>query len=183
MRGNQVKAGICRRKHLVTVGSIPARAGEPLQWAFRGPCSCLRSIPARAGEPAPIIFGTLSEWAGSIPARAGEPVNRGIRPSFRPQGLSPRVRGNLRRRAERAERGLSPRVRGHRLSPFATRRVYPRACGGTGDRSAPGAQSLCGLSPRVRGNRPPGLDPRRPMPPWVYPRACGGTQLKIRHRL
>ena len=72
------------------------------------------------------------------------------------------------------------------------RRVYPRACGGTGLK----AGYLCGLmglSPRLRGNRrteesvldldrsipaPAGEPPCASVPSsisWVYPRACGGT--------
>ena len=73
-----------------------------------------------------------------------------------------------------------------------TRRVYPRACGGT--RSAIYAVvKLTGLSPRMRGNhhrlRPRDRhcgsipahagEPHARMRPrcssWVYPRACGGT--------
>ena len=73
--------------------------------------------------------------------------------------------------------------------------VYPRACGGTGNKKA-AAEFAKGLSPRVRGN--PDLEyfvvfdvrsiPARagePLPERrflvgheVYPRACGGTQLR-----
>ena len=111
-------------------------------------------------------------------------------------GLSPRVRGNHRRRRP---------VPGHRRSiparagepsgsckAASRQRVYPRACGGTHQhqRQRQGGQ---GLSPRVRGNhRLPESNhvversiPARAGEPRtgvdrlavfrVYPRACGGT--------
>ena len=85
---------------------------------------------------------------GSIPACAGEP---------------------LMRRRRQALRGLSPRVRGNRVSHVADQSpawVYPRVCGGTGDRDK-NRRSAEGLSPRVRGNRRLSRG---------YPRVCGGTR-------
>ena len=73
-------------------------------------------------------------------------------------------------------------------------RVYPRGCGGTGDR-ANTARLVLGLSPRVRGNQlrlPYPFSTPRSIPagageppavadahsnPSVYPRGCGGTPL------
>ena len=113
--------------------------------------------------------------AGSIPARAGEPTqggnNSGAKPVYpracggtsasRPStgtttGLSPRVRGNLRRlpRLHRPDRSIPARAGepGSRNWSPPTGGVYPRACGGTAS-----LETLTdvpqGLSPRVRGNR------------------------------
>ena len=107
---------------------------------------------------------------GSIPASAGEPThegqafaNRGVYPrecggtrcpvasQERPEGLSPRVRGNLEHPAvDLVKVGSIPASAGEPgsvISALAIITVYPRECGGTG------------LSPRVRGN-PWGLSPR-----------------------
>ena len=134
--------------HYVNLGSIPARAGEPAQGRPGRP---LRPVYPRAcgGTTA----GTIWPWP--------------------PGGLSPRVRGNRLAISDVQQAGLSPRVRGNRmfsgrtvarsiparagepwcsLPPRCRRRVYPRACGGTGiddDTNLP----FMGLSPRVRGNR------------------------------
>ena len=74
-------------------------------------------------------------------------------------GLSPRVRGNRGKTIDEyipPSDGLSPRVRGnHPDDPTRAGQlqVYPRACGGTGDRGF--YQGIpVGLSPRVRGNHP-----------------------------
>ena len=112
------------------------------------------------------------------------------------QGLSPRVRGNLRgRTASRRRRRSIPACAGEPLwafSVFMPMKVYPRVCGGTARRLYHLATAL-GLSPRVRGNpspftRPaiaPGSIPAcagepppwssRAIAIWVYPRVCGGT--------
>ena len=123
--------------------------------------------------------GRRNEFPGSIPARAGEPGSgrhvaevNGVYPRacggtlvaivglivglFAVQGLSPRVRGNHHREiAEALTEGSIPARAGEPRSPSpsgAQRGVYPRACGGTGDR---GDVNRCpwGLSPRVRGNQ------------------------------
>ena len=72
-------------------GSIPACAGEPSLHGpdVERPRGC-RSIPACAGEP---FFGECL-IGRSIPACAGEPRIPSRHP--RQNGLSPRVRGNLR---------------------------------------------------------------------------------------
>ena len=112
------------------------------------------------------------------------------------QGLSPRVRGNQRRRPRGAYPGRSiPACAGEPgAGRWAIRRatVYPRVCGGTSVswRSSP---AVVGLSPRVRGNlrllallpgggrsipacagEPVGVTGFRGTP-GVYPRVCGGT--------
>ncbi len=112
---------------------------------------------------------------GSIPACAGEPICGGR--SGCPSGVYPRVCGGTDSDQHRQNLmyGLSPRVRGNpqpsrwmgdgrgsipacagepplASPPEARRRVYPRVCGGTLQRSGPGRQCR-GLSPRVRGNR------------------------------
>ena len=169
--------------------------------------------PRVRGNPsAPVL--TLSSF-GSIPACAGEPRTANL-PSMLSRvyprvcggtefsvladnyalGLSPRVRGNHRRRhLAVVPRGSIPACAGEPRCPRWTRRwrwVYPRVCGGTLLPVAP-ALAVEGLSPRVRGNQ---LRHRQPRlrggsipacagePCWgaatppacrVYPRVCGGT--------
>ena len=151
----------------------------------------------------------------SIPAGAGEP-NEQYRHDGQ-EGVYPRGCGGTAMAWLKwpKQRGLSPRVRGNRESVFehlpalrsipagagepwpasillSARRVYPRGCGGTGDR-ANTARLVLGLSPRVRGNQLrlpyPFSTPRsipagagepttlrlQPMLARVYPRGCGGT--------
>ena len=151
--------------------------------------------------------------SGSIPACAGEPPSADIRHRQRgvyprvcggtgavlfmdeaASGLSPRVRGNLRRRLPgRFHPGSIPACAGEPCvcRPYpAALRVYPRVCGGThqvwrllrgsrvyprvcgGTTKAPGAKPPPkGLSPRVRGNRP--NISRRPLR-WRSIPACAG---------
>ena len=167
MRGNRMHDTMFPNRD----GSIPARAGKPR--AAPTPRSCRQVYPRACGETRPalrsFVFAT---------------------------GLSPRVRGNLN--PDRhialdlgsipARAGEPPGSRPARRS----RRVYPRACGGTAfSRNA--IRPSMGLSPRVRGNpfRRQGAGGERgsiparagePLawgnacpPTWVYPRACGGT--------
>ena len=180
----------------------------------------------RAGDQglSPRVRGNRSEHGGpkrsrgSIPAGAGEPAapprtssTRRVYPrgcggtgdytiaEAKTGGLSPRVRGNPKRRARRRRRlGSIPAGAGEPPTSSATqstRRVYPRGCGGTRVRAAcqPAAP---GLSPRVRGNpggggadfpssgsipagagEPPQLAGRRSAG-RVYPRGCGGTDVR-----
>ena len=133
------------------------------------------SIPACAGEPRCGIV--LRSSVGVYPRVCGGTHETPVKDALM-QGLSPRVRGNLRCTDwRRLQGGLSPRVRGnHPRDPHAepeegsipacagepTRkksttlvfRVYPRVCGGT---PCAREQHLAqqGLSPRVRGNRVP----------------------------
>ncbi len=136
--------------------------------------------PSRAGGLSPRVRGNpivvpkTARKSWSIPACAGEPLR--LPPSQSPSrvyprvcggtppssfwfrtgpGLSPRVRGNRRRRGVCRHRGGSipacagepecHRGRGEGLQ------VYPRVCGGTGSGSGSGS-GRGGLSPRVRGN-------------------------------
>ena len=110
--------------------------------------------------------------------------------------LSPRMRGNRKRRSIRV---LWPRsIPAHAGEPSARpwtttmTRVYPRACGGTSVEFQ-FSDDPAGLSPRMRGNRVrmthtlllsgsipahAGEPPAGPLSfsaKRVYPRACGGT--------
>ena len=93
---------------------------------------CLGSIPACAGNPPD--GGSRPTLNLSIPACAGEPRYHRSRSPVG-MGLSPRVRGNLRRVMKRRAR----------------RRSIP-ACAGEPRREG-GFGKVGGLSPRVRGNR------------------------------
>ena len=162
-----------------------------------------------------INIGTLYAWRRSIPAYAGEPprrrqslVEQGVYPRVcggtewleqqagNDDGLSPRMRGNLRRGAvQRRSVGSIPAYAGEPAAAqlgLAANAVYPRVCGGTSRRSIADVDSS-GLSPRMRGN--PSILCRRHSvgrsipayagePPiiqavscvkGVYPRVCGGT--------
>ena len=174
-------------------GGTPRRPAHPL--ALAGLSPRVRGNPAPPGAPACAC--------GSIPACAGEPrpPSRGSRPRrvyprvcggtenvvlfpARGTGLSPRVRGNLLDPlAHRRPRGSIPACAGEPRpcggSP-ATRRVYPRVCGGT-------AQSRIALDPargHVRSIPACAGEPWAPsIPthnPGVYPRVCGGTQARAR---
>ncbi len=155
-------------------------------------------------------------WERSIPACAGEPQIASVhRPAPR---VYPRVCGGTAGRLATAKRpeGLSPRVRGNpgqsgRDSPAARSipacagepngmilasspdSVYPRVCGGTA-RIHVATFVHQGLSPRVRGNpvalvrfcvrrrsipacagEPPQHAQAQPRS-TVYPRVCGGTE-------
>ena len=126
VRGNRVGHSPNPRRY----GSIPARAGEP---STRCPAPrALRVYPRACG-------GTMPD---------GEHSNI-------LDGLSPRVRGNLRVLPVRHDPiGSIPARAGEPPPAYPQRtrcRVYPRACGGT--RVARDCWRLhSGLSPRVRGN-------------------------------
>ena len=112
-----------------------------------------RSIPACTGEPVPVSINGLSPtvyprvYGGTteIPTTA-----TGM------SGLSPRVRGNLRRQpCSGSPHGSIPACTGEpaRLrTTGSVRRVYPRVYGGTAD-GLSHEEARTGLSPRVRGNR------------------------------
>ena len=112
----------------------------------------LGSIPACAGEPANEIFGR-GNWGVYPRVCGGTTANMFMR--IRSVGLSPRVRGNLERRPALSHVvGSIPACAGEprpRWVRLRYRAVYPRVCGGT----AIAITSLpvpLGLSPRVRGN-------------------------------
>ena len=188
---------------LTPVGLSPRLRGNrlPVDWA-RHEVPIDGSIPAPAGEPRrhkPVV---------------GQPYHRAVYPracggtaSLReprfvptPNGLSPRLRGNQRRRDVGTEKWRSIPAPAGEPSRFQRpplgQKVYPRACGGT-MRGRNRASSICqqGLSPRLRGNPPhfsqscrlnlsgsipaPAGEPhrinRQRVFTQVYPRACGGT--------
>ena len=163
--------------------------------------------------------GQEYEYEGSIPAPAGEPAaSRGMTrlspvypracggtmapptPPISTSGLSPRLRGNLRRREWRRSCWRSiPAPAGEpnaSLRRFSVSPVYPRACGGTVYWYA-GGMAGTGLSPRLRGNLTaaavrallgrsipaPAGEPNKDTggdPGFrVYPRACGGTRPRV----
>ena len=167
MRGNPIGLAVGP----VGLGSIPAHAGEPLSEAW--PRSRWRVYPRACG-------GTTSR-------------SRLVAVTV---GLSPRMRGNLRRGDRVGESlGSIPAHAGEPRAPASAKRrprVYPRACGGTLNR-LPRLHFGVGLSPRMRGNplprfssligfgsipahagEPPAYS-RCGYSPRVYPRACGGT--------
>ena len=113
-----------------------------------------RSIPACAGEP---LNGSRRTRGRRVYPRVCGGTRSSRRVVSRSHGLSPRVRGNLGRWADRprlcgsipACAGEPTFSHGSALPPS----VYPRVCGGT--TSPPRSVStVMGLSPRVRGNPP-----------------------------
>ena len=167
VRGNQLGLFL----EIPVGGSIPACAGEPSAGVDdAGVCAV---YPRVCGGTAPFI------WVVD-----------------RPQGLSPRVRGNLyRQRYQPNPPGSIPACAGeptHFSGMMRCPWVYPRVCGGTEDVPGMSVKGK-GLSPRVRGNRlrrpgrqrqprsipacagEPLRSRRRPAVPGVYPRVCGGT--------
>ena len=156
-------------------------------------CATIGSIPACAGEPSAI---RISSTLMTVYPRVCGGTSYSATTRSRPEGLSPRVRGNppaeiLLGRVQ----GSIPACAGEpdtACPPRLPRQVYPRVCGGTGGvKRWPGAAA--GLSPRVRGNPPAislpagggGSIPAcagEPLPTpcscrcvRVYPRVCGGT--------
>ena len=153
----------------------------------------LRSIPACAGEPCPP--GRRSARRGVYPRVCGGTL-ASARSACSVAGLSPRVRGNLSLGTQHVPAiGSIPACAGE--PPWwtcfaATKRVYPRVCGGT-YASGNALAILQGLSPRVRGNHlgkqrlhvtvrsipacagEPGCRASRVRCRTVYPRVCGGT--------
>ena len=102
-------------------GSIPAHAGEPPRWPPRA--TSPRVYPRACGGGGTRVYpracgGTSYEWL--IPQKA--------------TGLSPRMRGNRQHlRADARDHGSIPAHAGEpsAISGPQTRKVYPRACGGT----------------------------------------------------
>ena len=132
--------------------SPPVRGSHPGE-ELRRP-SARRVYPRPCGGAVATIRQIVARIPGSIPARAGEPLGM---PCYTApcKGLSPPVRGNLRRAIP---------------SPGPDRSIPARAGEPPGARACP---YLRGLSPPVRGNHlPSGLISARGK---VYPRPCGGT--------
>ena len=150
-------------------------------------------IPACAGQPWRPVAGTSSSRAyprvcGATQVRAAKRASD--------EGLSPRVRGNLRVGHHRSRiLGPIPACAGQPLGAFFNQdelMAYPRVCGATPRRYRPGPAPW-GLSPRVRGNLcscarsachlgPIPACAGQPiwssMPAsavWAYPRVCGAT--------
>ena len=183
----------CRR---MPAGLSPRVRGNPP--VKRTPLPIIGSIPARAGEPQ---NQCPQAWQGTVYPRAcgGTAVVPSVAKTV--SGLSPRVRGNRNcgRRFNSGRRSIPARAG----EPDETgtlpisKRVYPRACGGTGDSWLPDAGEQ-GLSPRVRGNlrniwrvhaQTRSIPARAGEPAAakncsfsmaVYPRACGGTRTKAK---
>ena len=110
------------------------------------------SIPALAGERRLGFFNARD--LGVYPRACGG-TTAAVTGFNRSKGLSPRLRGNgfvcdsFRRYC-----GSIPALAGERFRTglvLMLFRVYPRACGGTGDYSKTGLETE-GLSPRLRGN-------------------------------
>ena len=179
-------------------GPVPPNGLSPRvrgnQGQIANPNTCNGSIPARAGEPHRIpVLPTLP----AVYPRACGGTSRRPSPFHRLSGLSPRVRGN--RLVGGGSFALTRSIPARAGEPSAVLtagfpiKVYPRACGGTGNRWFP-CNSPIGLSPRVRGNRswwawsglllgsiPARAGEPEPQPEpvrrlRVYPRACGGTR-------
>ena len=138
-------------------------------------------VPIGVEGLSPRVRGSLKKapflrpWLGPIPACAGEPRGWGCQ-SFLTrayprvcggadaealrkrvsEGLSPRVRGSLKRLAyQHGMVGPIPACAGEPItgSLFSSRnRAYPRVCGGA-DQPCPALCDQKGLSPRVRGSR------------------------------
>ena len=163
------------------------RGGKPSEEPLRG------SIPARAGEPFDFAFSIASLRV--YPRTCGGTACTNVLPLSH-VGLSPHVRGNRECAPFRfycpgsipARAGEPRRTTCVHTVPW----VYPRTCGGTAV-SVRSAGAATGLSPHVRGNPPstaPGPIPDGSIPAragepcvrvrdWyrtrVYPRTCGGT--------
>ena len=153
------------------------------------------SIPACAGEPLGSLKRESTEWV--YPRVCGGTVLT-PQPGRDDLGLSPRVRGNPGRLSEAGgRRGSIPACAGEPAMEAdwkLRRQVYPRVCGGTKKDRDLGLRAD-GLSPRVRGNLQHRLDAlqnvrsipacagepttssRSICPGWVYPRVCGGTPI------
>ena len=158
-------------------GSIPARAGEPLQQNL--PTGMIEVYPRACGGTAVPV--TICDTTLGLSPRVRGNLVRSRARCYQFIGLSPRVRGNLllhRDWLTRAAGGGSIPARAGEPSRLVTRRscsssqgsiparageprtgakplrgrtVYPRACGGTVGPIIP-QPNIMGLSPRVRGN-------------------------------
>ena len=148
VRGNPTQLG----RDTAYERSIPAGAGEPKQQTLE--VRLCRVYPRGCGGTDPMRDSFCRRCAvyprgcgGTFAASTAQNVAT---------GLSPRVRGNHRRPAERpVDGGSIPAGAGEPMRRGSTERpttVYPRGCGGT-SYSVSQIQPTRGLSPRVRGNR------------------------------
>ena len=130
-RGNRMRPVIVK----LSIGSIPAHAGEPLRGDRRHEGGAVYPRP-RGGT-----------WRDSPPTTIAA-------------GLSPPTRGNLDDPAYWPPDGRS--IPAHAGEPYsvplrgAARAVYPRPRGGT-PKSSSSSSTRCGLSPPTRGNPPLGV--------------------------
>ena len=138
---------LLRQHRRLMTGSVPARA-------FKKNAHASEHVPSGANV-------RPGSWSRSVYPRACGGTRSVRQPAFRPDGLSPRVRGNRRcaaaweiRFGSIPARAGEPSQRTRRSRP---RRVYPRACGGTAGNAA------------------------APLTVGVYPRACGGTRQCVGH--
>ena len=189
----RVCGGTCRR------GGVDKRGGglSPRMRGNRAPLDRRRgggrSIPAYAGEP---VLRGQSRFHRRVYPRVCGGTTRANAIANALIGLSPRMRGNLRRPHAGAHHDRSiPAYAGEPMISWlliVLIRVYPRVCGGTTQRQRYVLVRL-GLSPRMRGNPLDvvrSLNRRRSIPAYagepcrterqagrgrVYPRVCGGT--------
>ena len=182
---------IVGQKKIRRMGLSPrVRGNLPVEGRVVG---AVGSIPARAGEP--LSDNPMRRDMAVYPRACGGTSSKMTRLAEM-DGLSPRVRGNRwQAHQERTSIGSIPARAGEpgqRAPSPPPDRVYPRACGGTPRKDA-WVSAVKGLSPRVRGNRHrhgqqhivAGSIPARAGEPrslpivsiisTVYPRACGGT--------
>ncbi len=172
-------------------GNPPCSSPYPPSWG---------SIPACAGEPWSL---PLSVKLPPVYPRVCGGTRYANAYGSPPCGLSPRVRGNRRRRMASGRAGGSiPACAGEPCPPACATQspeVYPRVCGGTFVQTA---MDRCsgGLSPRVRGNPwteraqqlgdgsipacagEPCSQRAHRVEREVYPRVCGGTPQARRAR-
>ena len=130
-----------------------------------------RSIPAPAGEPKCSSSCWSTSWVYPRACGGTTWLVAGPPPA---EGLSPRLRGNLRAGQHRRARHRSiPAPAGEprwRVLPISNEQVYPRACGGTMSTSSASVVAK-GLSPRLRGN--PCTIVRYPLYPRSIPAPAG----------
>ena len=153
----------------------------------------LGSIPAWAGKPGQ---GSVASPAQEVYPRVGGETSWGPGADQQARGLSPRGRGNRRRRWRRRHRRGSIPAWAGKPSPISSglwvSAVYPRV-GGETVKEMGEARKAAGLSPRGRGNRSERNRDRKPagsIPAWagkpvpryacisihaVYPRVGGET--------
>ena len=137
---------------LAETGLSPRLRGNPLGIAPSS--SCPGSIPAPAGEPSD--GREIQRKARVYPRACGGTAQSTLSVTLT-NGLSPRLRGNLRLTApgSRFPRSIPAPAGEPGSGPASWCRasVYPRACGGTMNALVPISRAT-GLSPRLRGNQP-----------------------------